>query len=213
MSTKPQDDVALVQAIAHADRAALAELYDRYVGRLFGLAVRLMGRPSDAEDLVHDLFIEVWHQAHRYDAARGSVQSWLILRLRSRGIDRLRSASYRRVVALDSAPRDSEPTLSADAVAAATEREPLHRALSESLSTLSDETRAILELVYFHDMSLPEVAAHMNLPLGTVKSRLHRSLRSLRATVGPLEDDAPHDGESTSAARPRPASPPQRTKP
>lgn len=148
-----------------------------------------MNNPLDAEDLLHDLFLEVWNQAHRYDSARGSVISWLVLRLRSRGIDRLRSPSYRRVVSLESEPtrpEEASPWLSelfvGDQLAGA-----LHRAVAE----LPHDTQAILNLVYFKGMSLPEVASKMALPLGTVKSRLHRALRSLRlAVAGPEEADS-----------------------
>lgn len=183
MQTNECSDADLVLAVARDDRDALARLYDRYAPRLLGLAERILGRKSDAEDLLHDLFIEVRAQAHRYDRERGSVASWLTLRLRSRALDRLRSPAYRRFVDLDSAPKQAEPMISAEAVAAESEREPLHRALQSSMQSLPDETKAILELVYFRGKSLPEVAAEMNLPLGTVKSRLHRSLKSLRATV------------------------------
>jgi RNA polymerase sigma-70 factor (ECF subfamily) len=175
-------DADLVQAIASEDREALSLLYDRYAARLLGLAERILGRKSEAEDLLHDLFIEVRQQAHRYDRERGSVASWLTLRLRCRALDRLRSPAYRRFVDLESAGY-VEPVLSAEAVAAESEREPLHRALHTSMQALSDETRTILQLVYFKGRSLPEVAAELNLPLGTVKSRLHRSLKALRDTV------------------------------
>lgn len=172
-----------MQAIASDDRDALSLLYDRYATRLLGLAERILGRRSDAEDLLHDLFIEVRQQAHRYDKDRGSVASWLTLRLRCRALDRLRSPAYRRFVDLESAPKQAEPTISAETVSAESEREPLHRALNTSMQALPDETRAILELVYFRGKSLPEVAAELKMPLGTVKSRLHRSLKTLRDAV------------------------------
>lgn len=176
-----RSDAELVQATAQGDRQAFSQLYDRYAPRLLGLAERILGRRSDAEDLLHDFFIEVHKQAHGYDPGRGSVASWLVLRLRSRALDRLRSPAYRRFVDLESAPKSAEPSISAEAVAAESEREPLHRSLQQSLQTLPDETRTILELVYFRDKSLPEVAAELGLPLGTVKSRIHRALRALRA--------------------------------
>lgn len=183
MSTDERSDADLVHATAGGDRQAFAQLYDRYAPRLLGLAERILGRRSDAEDLLHDFFIEVGKQAHGYDKDRGSVASWLVLRLRSRALDRLRSPAYRRFVDLESAPKSAEPSISADVVAAESERDSLHRSLQASLQTLPDETRAILELVYFRDRSLPEVASELKLPLGTVKSRIHRALRALRATA------------------------------
>lgn len=189
LAAQEPDDAALVLAIAGGDRLALAALYDRFAPRLLGLAQRLMNNPLDAEDLLHDLFLEVWNQAHRYDPGRGSVVSWLVLRLRSRGIDRLRSPSYRRVVSLESEP----PGRPEEAVTWLTELTVGDQAgaLQRAVADLPHDTQAILNLVYFKGMSLPEVAAKMSLPLGTVKSRLHRALRSLRlAVAGPEEQES-----------------------
>src|SRR5262245_29662622 len=91
-----QSDVSLVEAMAAGERAALAALYDRYAETLLALAQRLLHSASDAEDLLHDFFLEVWHRAHTFDSSRGSVQGWLVMRLRSRALDRLKSASFTR---------------------------------------------------------------------------------------------------------------------
>jgi RNA polymerase sigma-70 factor (ECF subfamily) len=184
--TRP--DAELLAAIATGDKQALARLYDRHAPRLLSLAGRLMRSPVDAEDLLHDLFLEVYHRASTYDPARGSVPGWLVMRLRSRAIDRLRSPIYRRLVALDGelpALHDTREPALLDA------SEPLCGALKRALSDLPQDTQAILNLVYFKGMSLPEVASSMFMPLGTVKSRLHRALRSLRAAVGDIEDRSP----------------------
>lgn len=85
------DDQALVIRVAEGDATALAGLYDRHAPRLLGLARWLGLTGTDAEDLVHDAFLEIWHQAGSYDAERGTVAAWLSLRIRSRVIDRLRA--------------------------------------------------------------------------------------------------------------------------
>lgn len=178
-------DPELLAAIATGDKQALAQLYDRYAPRLLGLAERLMRNPVDAEDLLHDLFLEVYNRASTYDVNRGSVTSWLVMRLRSRAIDRLRSPTYRRLVALDG----ELPALIDHREPAILEsNDPLSGAIKRAVSELPQDTQAILNLVYFKGMSLPEVASSMFMPLGTVKSRLHRALRSLRAAIADVGD-------------------------
>src|SRR5688572_19383456 len=92
-----ESDEALFAGAAGGDADALAKLYDRYASALLAAGERMLGSRRDAEDLLHDVFVEVWQQAGDYDAVRGSVKSWLFLRMRSRAIDRLRLASKKNV--------------------------------------------------------------------------------------------------------------------
>lgn len=172
----PASDVSLVAAIAAGTREALAELYDRYAPTLLALAERLLHSSSDAEDLLHDFFLEVWHQAHTFDVERGSVRAWLVMRLRSRALDRLKSASYTRNVSLSTSgidleslqsPEDSPPEITPSGV-------------QRALGMLAPHEQILLDLAYFRGHSLPEVADYLCLPLGTVKSRLRRLLERLR---------------------------------
>lgn len=180
-------DVSLVQAMAQGDRQALAVLYDRYAPRLLGVAERLMGSPVDAEDLLHDLFIEVFYQAKTYDKQRGSVSSWLLIRLRSRALDRLRSPAYRRILHLNG---ENPPVRAGEAQARIDPyaSELAASALKSAIAAMPQDIKEILNRVYFQGMSLPDVASEMNVPLGTVKSRLHRALRSLRGVIADKED-------------------------
>src|SRR5262245_31670591 len=91
-------DAALVTAIANGDRGALAQLYDRYAGLLVAIGQRLLGDARESEDLLHDVFLEVWRQAAAYDVTRGTVRTWLVMRLRSRAFDRRKAAGSQRVV-------------------------------------------------------------------------------------------------------------------
>src|SRR5262245_50133881 len=86
-------DTVLVAAVAAGDRGALARLYDRYAVTLLAVGQRILGGRREAEDLVHDVFLEAWRQASGYDPARGTVRAWLLVRLRSRALDRHRAAS------------------------------------------------------------------------------------------------------------------------
>lgn len=177
------DDVSLVVAIAGGDRPALARLYDRYAPLLLGVGVRLLGQRREAEDLVHDVFLEVWRSADDYDTGRGSVRTWILMRLRSRALDRLKSASHTRVSSLEEAP-DKEPPASAVAdedPSLAADRTRVRRALS----LLPTEQRAVLELAYFEGLSSQEIATRIGIPIGTVKSRSAAAMMKLRAELLP----------------------------
>lgn len=168
-------DAITVRAMAGGDRAALGTLYDRYAGLLLAVAQRILRTRREAEDLVHDVFLEVYRHAADYDEARGSVRAWLVLRLRSRALDRLKSSAYSKVVSLDANPRDQDPA-SSDDPSLAPDCARVRRALTE----LPEDQRAVLELAYFDGHSLSEIAEELGVPLGTVKSRLARALGRLR---------------------------------
>lgn len=169
-------DASLVAAIAAGTREALAELYDRYAPSLLALAQRILHSPSDAEDLLHDFFLEVWQQAHTFDAGRGSVRAWLVMRLRCRAFDRLKSASYTRTISLSTSGINVETLQGPGDGAGELAPSGVHRALS----LLGPQEQILLELTYFQGHTLPEVADYLSLPLGTVKSRLRRLLDRLR---------------------------------
>lgn len=160
-------DAALLARLAGGDTSALASVYDRYSGLLLGLGVRILGNRAEAEDVLHDVFVEVWKRAADFDAARGTVRGWLALRMRSRCLDRQKSPRVSRSVAFD----DSEA-----ARRAAPTQNPLLRMqrvrVREALQTLPDDQRVVVELAYFRGLSTQAIADHTGVPQGTVKSRL-----------------------------------------
>lgn len=172
-------DADLAAAMARGDRDAIRQLYDRHAGLMLGVAIRLLSNRSAAEDLVHDVFLEAWRNAGSYDLARGTVRTWLMVRLRSRALDRLRSAAWsRRVDTGDRLPEpehqpSDEPTGSGD-------RDRVRLALAE----LPEPQRRVVELAYYRGLSSTEVAAVLGLPVGTVKSRTAAAFRKLRAALG-----------------------------
>lgn len=172
----PAADADLVRRIAEGDQDALGRLYDRFSAVMMAVARRMLRSERDAEDLVHDIFLEVWKKAGTYDAARGSVKAWMLVRTRSRALDRLKSPGYARVVALDES--SEEPSVSTDATAGAD-----GNIAKAALDELGDDSRRILELAYFDGLSLSEIAVKLQLPLGTVKSRLGRALQKLREAM------------------------------
>jgi RNA polymerase sigma-70 factor (ECF subfamily) len=169
-------DVALVQAVAEGDRQALAKLYSRYSPCLLAVAQRILGERREAEDLLHDVFLEVWRQAAQFDAARGTVRAWLLMRMRSRSLDRRKSAGFSRVVALEDqndVRATSDDTLGPD-----------RNTVRNALQALPEDQRLVLELGYFEGLSSTEIAARIDAPVGTVKSRVAAALAKLRAGLG-----------------------------
>jgi len=172
-----EDDVALVRAVAAGDRAALARLYDRYASILLALALRIIRDRREAEDLLHDVFLEVWRSAKDYDTTRGRVRTWLIIRMRSRALDVTKSA---RVSRRSGDPEVLERMVADGDVSSAPDRNRVRAALAE----LTAEQRQVLELAYFDGQSCSEIAERIGIPIGTVKSRLAAGLGKLRQTLG-----------------------------
>lgn len=176
--TDADADAALVARMAAGDRDALAELYDRHSALLYSLAVRVLQDRREAEDLLHDVILEVWRSAAQYSPERGRVVVWLTMRMRSRALDRLKSPSRRRTALSEDpaaeqvAPASTSPDACVD-----------HRAAREALDQLPAEQRRVLELAYFEGLSSTEIAAELKLSVGTVKSRTAAGLSKLRARL------------------------------
>lgn len=170
----PEGDGTAVAAMARGERDGLAELYARHAATMLATARRILGDPRGAEDLVHDVFLEAWRQAHTYDATRGTVRTWLLVRLRSRALDRCRAAALRRTVA--AVPERVSET---DDLSEA----PDHHLLRQGLHGLPSEQRLVLEHAYFAGLSATEIAELLQIPVGTVKSRLGAGLKKLRSAL------------------------------
>lgn len=172
------DDVALIEAMAGGDRAALASLYDRHASTLLALGLRILRNRGEAEDLLHDVFLEVWRAAKDYDTSRGRVRTWLVIRMRSRALDVVKSARVSR--------RTDDDTVVAQVVAADDPSASPDRArVRAALGEVPADQRAVLELAYFDGLSCSEIADRIAVPIGTVKSRLAAGLSKLRLTLAP----------------------------
>lgn len=152
---------------------ALSELYQRYGGLLLGLGLRILRNTAEAEDLVHDVFIEAWKNAAGYDPARASVRTWLTVRMRSRALDVIKSARIKRNAG-------AEPLVSAPDHKVAMPDIHAETTLHRALAGLSLEQRAALELAYFDGLSCAEIAERERIPVGTVKSRTANALVKMR---------------------------------
>lgn len=173
-------DAALVQRMALGDNTALGALYDRYAGVLYAVGLRILGDTQSAQDLVQDVFLEAWKKSGDYDPTRASVRTWLILRARSRALDRVVSAPNRRNISLDSAdvPEPIAPAMGLDG-SGDSER------VMAAMATLSTEQRQVLELTFFRGLSSGDIAREIGVPVGTVKSRLRAGLNGLRVALRP----------------------------
>ncbi len=172
------DDVALVRAMARGDASALGVLYDRHAPVLLALAQRIVGARAEAEDLVHEVFLETWQKAASYDAERASVRAWLLLRARSRCLDLKKSARVARRSPVDASALDelSDPS----ALAAISPDRGRIRAVMLSLPR---EQQSVLLLGYFEGLSSSEIASALSIPIGTVKSRTAAALAALRSAL------------------------------
>lgn len=168
----PDDE--LIAQVARGQQAALGALYDRHGGLLLAVLTRVLRDTQEAEDVLHEVFLEVWQHAADFDPGRGSVRSWLVMRARSRGLDR-----WRVLVRQRGLPQESLLFNDASSAEAAD-----NLSVRRALSNLAPELRALLELGYFEGMSSAEIAAHEGLPIGTVKSRVARALAELRDVLG-----------------------------
>lgn len=188
-----EEDPELMLGVSRGHRGALAVLYDRYSPCMLGLALRLLGRRQEAEDLVHDVFMEAWKRAADYDPARGSVRAWLLLRTRSRSLDRKKSVRVKRSVSLDA-------ELLPLNVAASAKPNPDRNTVRRVLADLPAEQREVLLLGYFEGLSSREIAEQVGIPVGTVKSRVAAALSKLRDALG--ERAQPPGATAASLAHP-----------
>ncbi len=178
----PIPDVELLHAVANGDEAALARLYDAYRVILFGLLVRILNSREEAEDVLQDVFIQVWRRAKDFDEKRGRPFTWLVTLARSRAIDRLRLLGARQRLVTGAAQEQTDIVSDAltDTIKVA-KREIVQRALAE----LPEEQRNTLVLAYFDGLTQSEIATKLNTPLGTIKTRMRTAMQKLRVLLGP----------------------------
>ncbi len=182
--------VSLLSRMADGDENALGEFYDATLGKVYGLALRITGKSEAAEDVAAEVYHQAWRQAGQYDAVRGRPLTWLLTVTRSRALDALR----RRDVA-ESHP---EPETLAEPVEAhgsdpqdlllGLERD---SALHAALEQLTPVQRQLLALAFYRDLTHQEVAEHLAMPLGTVKTHIRKALQRLQDLLSKGEEDLP----------------------
>jgi RNA polymerase sigma-70 factor (ECF subfamily) len=179
-SANDDPEAALLARVARGDRAALRKLYDRLSGQALAVALRILGARGEAEEVVQDVFVEVWTRASLFTVARGRGRVWVLSIARNRAIDRLRSrdAAGRAVRGAEGEPEPPPVT----PLESAEQRETRQR-IQHALAALSPEQRSVLELGYFEGLSQSEMAERLGEPLGTIKSRVRLALEKLAQLV------------------------------
>ena len=172
---------ALLLACAKGDRPAFEVLYGRTSAKLFGVCLRILGQPSEAEEALQDAYLTIWRKADQFDASRASPITWLAMIARNKAIDRLRADRVGRAgvpIDLVAELADDKPTL-----AARVEAQAEGRRLRSCIDELSGEQRSAIRIAFFEGCTYEEIAARSETPLGTIKSWIRRGLIKLKACL------------------------------
>jgi RNA polymerase sigma-70 factor (ECF subfamily) len=179
-------EIELLRRVAQGDRRGFEELYDRFSGVLFSTAYRVLNSQEAAEDVLQDVFVQIWEKAPLYDPTRGKPMTWAITLTRNKAIDRLRSAQ-RRSRLQDELLQESQTAeqfddrSSFDAASTSDTNKLVHGAIQK----LSRDQREAIELAFFSSLTQLEIAERLKLPLGTIKARIRRGMMRLRDLLGP----------------------------
>ena len=185
-TTDLEDEIELIRRIGQGDRESFEAFYDRVSGTLFGIANRVLNNREAAEDVLQDVFLQIWEKAPLYDPTRGKPITWAVTLVRNKAIDRLRSLQRRSRLRED-LQRESETLDQMDDrtsfdAAAAGEAGTL---LQDALQKLTPDQRQALELAFFGALTQSEIAERLGEPLGTIKARIRRGLVKLRELLEP----------------------------
>ncbi|TKB74630.1 MAG: sigma-70 family RNA polymerase sigma factor [Nitrospira sp.] len=177
----------LIALTAQGDQAALATLYDRTSPQVYGLVLKILDNREAAEEVTLDVYTQVWRQAHTYDETRGAPGGWLMTLARTRAIDRYRAgaAERGRIESLDLIELFESDDDTPEQELAGLER---RRYVQQALALLTTEQREAIVLAYFYGLSQSGIAEKLNLPLGTVKTRMRLGLIKLREALAPYEE-------------------------
>ncbi len=181
-------DREIMARIKARDAAALSELYDHYNRLLFGLILSILKKREEAEDILQEVFTQIWEKAEQFDLDRGTVYTWIVSLTRNKSIDRLRSKVYKEQKKQSTSLDDQDVfyPLYSD------EQDPLEqtiltdraRRLRDALDKISDKQRKVLQVAYFNGMSQSEISDEFDIPLGTVKTRMRDGMIKLRELLG-----------------------------
>lgn len=177
-----EEDLRLLLRVKNGDQAAFAELYDRYAPLVFSMVVRIVQETAEAEDVVQEIFLTVWNKVSLFNEEKGSVYTWIVTITRRKAIDRLRSKEMmnrRERIDEDTAGTIPDAAYMANPlnVAIGAEYDGMMRS---ALMSLSDDQRQVIELSYYEGYTQEQIAGRLNIPLGTVKTRMRQGLMKLR---------------------------------
>jgi RNA polymerase sigma-70 factor (ECF subfamily) len=176
----------LLKRIAEKDLNAFSIFYDSYAAVIYSLALRIVRNSQEAEDIVQQVFLQVWHKASQYDAQQGSPQAWLMTIARNQAIDKFRLMRSKREVNWEEMekPVSENPQSSGEPLYSLLDKEKRDLIL-DALRTLSPSQRSAIELAYFEGLSHREISEKLKEPLGTIKTRINLGLKKLRDMLQP----------------------------
>lgn len=189
-STGPSDSrfKEMLQAIARQDRRSFEEFYDLTSDRAMSLVMRITQSINVAEEVVSDVYLQVWRQADRFDPLRGNALAWLTVLCRSRALDTVRrnnTAPTSHAISISEIPEGATEELAQDLLIAIEQKTAVHQALEK----LDPEHRQLLALAYFRGYSHSELAEFTGMPIGTVKTRLRRTVQKMKELVVAIEKE------------------------
>lgn len=181
---RDEDDVTLIQRIVNGEESAMAALYDRYSQLLYTFGVRILRSEQETQDLLQEVFLQAWNKAASYAKDKGTVYTWLVTMTRNRAIDVVRSKGFKQhgqrvdidEVNLVADMRSSNP----HATAVIGEDQ---RIVTNALKGLTSDQQQVIALAYYEGYSQSEIANKLNIPLGTVKSRMRKGLMEMRSAL------------------------------
>ena len=181
-----QSEIELLRKVGQGDRRSFEQLYERFSGVLFSIAYRMLKSQEAAEDVLQDVFVQIWKKAPLFDPARGRPMIWAVTLTRNKAIDLMRSAQRRS--GLHETMHQENETFSRfddrssfDAVAS----DEMWKLVRDAVKKLSKEQRQAIELAFFASMTQTEIAEHLDEPLGTIKARIRRGMLALREMIEP----------------------------
>lgn len=178
----PDDERELMKRIKARDAEALEQLYDAYSSLLYGLVIPIVKKKEEAEDLLQEVFLRIWEKAYTFDETRGNVYSWIVTLARNKAIDRIRSKGYKTQQKATASTDEPDFTLEGDRY------DPLETTIHSdraelvktALEQIPKKQRQVIEIAYYKGMTQSEIAEHLDLPLGTVKTRTRQGLIKLK---------------------------------
>lgn len=180
------DEVELMKRIQARDADALEELYDLYYRLLFGMVISIVKKREEAEDLLQEIFVNIWNKADSFDPERGNVYSWIVTLTRNKAIDRIRSKGYKTqqkqsvsihkpLFSLEGDKHDPmETTIFSDRA----------ELVKKALDEIPEKQCEVIKIAYYRGMTQSEIADHLDIPLGTVKTRTRQGMIKLKRILG-----------------------------
>lgn len=179
-------DQELIEQVKKGDKTAFKSIYSRFSQVTYNLALRILKDKEDAEEVVQEIFLQIWNKAYSYDPGRGAVSTWVVNIARSRSIDKLRTVGYRnKNVEIN----EEKVNSNADLSRTIEDRDESKNVIRQALDSLPDKQRIAIELVYFGGLTHIEAAEELEEPVGTIKTRIRLGVMKLKDKITPYIED------------------------